>query len=324
MSDAGIFTPRTAPLPRKPEWLKIRLRTDGEFAAVRDRVRDLKLHTVCQEARCPNIFECFSHGTATFMILGDNCTRRCGFCAVGKGTPGTPDPEEPRHVAEAVRAMKLVHAVITSVNRDDLPDQGSEHFVATIEAIRELNAGTRVEVLIPDFQGEESCLDRVLAATPEILNHNMETVARLYRRVRAGADYAQSLRLLGRASRFRDAHPRRAMRTKSGAMVGLGETHEELLTLMDDLRRSSVDIMTIGQYLRPSMQHLPVERFYTPAEFADLRDEGLARGFLHVESGPLVRSSYHAHEQSSQASGGVGSGMGSDLDCAPVPTGIHR
>ena len=295
------FTPRSSPPPRKPEWLKIRLHTDGSFSEVRSMVRDLKLHTVCQEARCPNIFECFSNCTATFMILGDNCTRRCGFCAVGKGAMLAPDPGEPRHVAEAVRSMGLRHAVVTSVNRDDLPDQGAGQFAVTIDEIRALNPGARVEVLIPDFQGSDRCLDTVLAARPDILNHNMETVPRLYRRVRAGADYRQSLRLLARAAaRKQDATP--AMMTKSGVMVGLGETIDELLGVMDDLRASQVDIMTIGQYLRPSMQHLPVERFYTPAEFARLKDHGRSRGFLHVESGPLVRSSYHAHEQGANAS----------------------
>lgn len=291
------FKSRLEPPERKPEWLRIRLRTSEHFEKVRGMVRDLGLHTVCEEARCPNIYECYSNSTATFMILGDNCTRRCGFCAVGKGIPLAPDPDEPRHVAEAVRAMGLSHAVVTSVDRDDLPDQGSGHFVRTIAAIRELNAGTRVEVLIPDFGGDAACVDRVLAARPEILNHNMETVPRLYRRVRIGSEYRRSLEVLARAGRWRDAHPEAGMRTKSGVMVGLGESKEELLEVMDDLRASGVDIMTIGQYLRPSMKHLPVERFYAPGEFALLKQEGLSRGFSHVESGPLVRSSYHAHEQ---------------------------
>jgi lipoic acid synthetase len=302
VSEPGTFTPRLAPPGPKPEWLRIRVRTDGSFNEVRNMVRDLKLHTVCQEARCPNIFECFSHGTATFMILGDNCTRRCGFCAVGKGAMTPPDPDEPRHVAEAVRSMGLRHAVITSVNRDDLPDQGAGQFVRTIEEVRSLVPGTRIEVLIPDFQGDEECLRMVLAARPQILNHNVETVPRIYRRVRAGADYWRSLDLLARASAFRDREAP-AMITKSGVMVGLGETLDELLAVMDDLRASDVGIMTVGQYLRPTMGHLPVERFYTPEEFARLKDEGLARGFRHVESGPLVRSSYHAHEQSEGAAG---------------------
>ncbi len=295
------FTPRlAAPLP-KPEWIRIRLRTGGAFHEVRDMVRDLALHTVCQEARCPNIFECFSNRTATFMILGDNCTRRCGFCAVGKGPTAPPDPLEPRHVAEAVRSMGLAHAVVTSVNRDDLPDQGSGQFVRTIEEIRALNPATRIEVLIPDFQGDAACLQRVLRAAPEILNHNVETVPRLYRRVRAGADYGRSLALLARAAGHRDAE-RPPMMTKSGVMVGLGEEPEEVLAVMDDLRAARVDILTAGQYLRPSMKHLPVERYWSPEEFARLKAEGLARGFRHVEAGPLVRSSYHAREQGARAS----------------------
>jgi lipoic acid synthetase len=293
------FTARLAPPLKKPEWIRVKIRSGESFNAVRGMVEDLKLHTVCQEARCPNIFECFSNKTATFMILGDNCTRRCAFCAVGKGPLSAPDPSEPAHVAEAVRSMGIRHAVVTSVNRDDLPDQGAGQFVETIAEVRRLNPFTKIEVLIPDFQGDDACLDRVLAAHPEILNHNVETVKRLYRRVRAGADYRQSLALLARASAFRDADPSAdpPMMTKSGFMVGLGETLPELLALMDDLRCSGVEIMTIGQYLRPSMTHLPVERYYAPEEFARLKQEGLSRGFRHVESGPLVRSSYHAHEQ---------------------------
>lgn len=297
---------RDPPLP-KPEWIRIRLRTGGSFQEVRSMVRDLSLHTVCEEARCPNIFECFSHRTATFMILGDNCTRRCGFCAVGKGLPVTVDPLEPRHVAEAVRSMGLSHAVVTSVDRDDLPDQGSGQFVRTIQEIRAINEKTRVEVLIPDFQGDAACLRQVLEAEPEILNHNMETVERLYHRVRIGSDYRRSLELLARAGEWRDTRSGRGMLTKSGVMVGLGETFEELLRVMDDLRASAVDVMTIGQYLRPSLKHLPVERYYTPDEFVRLKSEGLSRGFRHVESGPLVRSSYHAHEQSEKAADVPGS-----------------
>ena len=297
----SAFTSRLAPQPRKPEWIRIKIRTGESFQAVREMVQDLKLHTVCQEAKCPNIFECFSNKTATFMILGDVCTRTCGFCAVGKGRTLPPDPEEPLHVAEAVRGMGLRHAVVTSVNRDDLPDQGAGQFVATIAEIRRLNAGTRVEVLIPDFQGDEGCLASVLAARPEILNHNIESVPRLYRRVRLGADYGRSLALLARASAFRDELAPDMM-TKSGVMVGLGETYGELLGVMDDLRASGVDVLTIGQYLRPSVKHLPVERFYPPDEFVQLKEEGRKRGFKHVESGPLVRSSYHAGEQAAAAS----------------------
>jgi lipoic acid synthetase len=278
----------------KPEWIKIRLKTGEDYGRIRSLVSDLKLHTVCEEARCPNIFECWSHGTGTFMIMGENCTRRCGFCAVGKEIPLPLDPEEPRHVAEAVRSLKLRHAVITSVDRDDLEDGGAEHFARTILEVRRLNEGCAIEVLIPDFEGKMAALRTVMEARPEILNHNLETVPSLYRRVRAGADYEQSLRILKAAASWKSIYP---VRTKSGVMVGVGETIDEMLKVMDDLREAGCDIMTIGQYLRPSMQHLPVERYYAPDEFARLKEEGLRRGFLHVESGALVRSSYHAHEQ---------------------------
>jgi len=281
------------PIP-KPSWIRIRLATGEGYGKIRKMVGDLGLHTVCQEAQCPNIFECWGHGTATFMIMGENCTRRCGFCAVGKEIPLPLDPAEPRHLAEAVRRLALRHAVITSVDRDDLPDGGAAHFAACIEEVRRANPGCAIEVLVPDFQGSEEALRAVMEARPEILNHNLETVPALYRRVRAGADYRQSLSLLGSAAAWKQSYP---VRTKSGVMVGLGEEWADLLRLMDDLRESGCDIMTIGQYLRPSMQHLPVERYYTPEEFGHLKEEGLARGFLHVESGPLVRSSYHAHEQ---------------------------
>jgi len=285
------------PLP-KPEWIKIRLKTGEDYGKIRSLVSDLKLHTVCEEARCPNIFECWSHGTGTFMIMGDNCTRRCGFCAVGKEIPLALDPGEPRHVAEAVRSLKLRHAVITSVDRDDLEDGGAAHFAKTIHEVRRLNEGCAIEVLIPDFEGNMSSLRTVMEARPEILNHNLETVPSLYRRVRAGAGYEQSLRILKGAAAWKKSYP---LRTKSGVMVGVGETLDEMLKVMDDLREAGCDIMTIGQYLRPSMQHLPVERYYAPGEFALLKEEGLRRGFLHVESGPLVRSSYHAHEQTAGA-----------------------
>jgi len=281
------------PLP-KPSWIRVRLRTDDSFGRIRGMVESLNLHTVCQEARCPNIFECWSHGTATFMILGENCTRRCGFCAVGKGVPRPPDPDEPRHVAEAVASLRLRHAVITSVDRDDLPDGGAAHFARTIGAVRGMNLGCAIEVLIPDFNGDEAALATVMSARPEILNHNLETVPSLYRRARQGADYRQSLAILAGAAAWKRTYP---VRTKSGVMVGLGEGVDELLALMDDLKDADCDILTIGQYLRPTMKHLPVERYYAPEEFARLKDEGLTRGFLHVESGPLVRSSYHAHEQ---------------------------
>ncbi len=278
----------------RPEWLKVRLNTTGEYEEVRRMMRRLSLVTVCEEARCPNIHECWARErTATFMLLGDICTRHCGFCAVGKGKPGALDPEEPGRVAEAAKELELAHAVVTSVNRDDLPDGGAAHFAATIHAIRSARPGCTVEVLIPDFQGNWSALETVLDAAPEILNHNLETVARLYRRVRPDAKYEQSLELLSRAD-SRRSHTGRALKTKSGVMVGLGETRGELLQALRDLRGAGCDIATIGQYLQPHERRLPIERYYTPDEFEDLRAEGEAMGFFRVESGPLVRSSYHA------------------------------
>ena len=257
-------------------------------------MRRLSLVTVCEEARCPNIHECWARErTATFMLLGDVCTRHCGFCAVGKGRPGALDPEEPGRVAEAAAELGLSHAVVTSVNRDDLEDGGAAHFAATIRAIRESVPGCTVEVLIPDFRGNWEALDLVLGEVPEILNHNVETIARLYRRVRPDASYEQSLELLARADEHRRRNGAR-MLTKSGVMVGLGETMEELLNTLSDLRESHCDIATIGQYLQPYERRLPVERYYTPDEFERIRSEGEALGFLRVESGPLVRSSYHA------------------------------
>jgi lipoyl synthase len=288
------FTSRSAPIGPKPPWLKIRLSTAENFQSVRHMVEDLSLHTVCQEARCPNIFECFSNRTATFMILGDICTRHCGFCAVTKGAPRFVDKEEPRHVAEAVKKLGLQHAVITSVNRDDLSDGGAGHFVETINWVKELNPDCKVEVLIPDFQGNWSALDLVMQARPDVLNHNTETVSRLYRRVRPDANYQQTMDLIQRAGTYRSSeYP---VLTKSGIMCGLGETMEELHIAMKDLRAMDCDILTLGQYLRPTKSHLPVERFYTPEEFAKLKQIGLEMGFRYVESGPLVRSSYHAHQ----------------------------
>jgi len=278
----------------RPEWLKVRLNTTGEYEEVRAMMRRLSLVTVCEEARCPNIHECWARErTATFMLMGDICTRHCGFCAVGKGRPGSLDPEEPERVAEAAGELGLSHAVVTSVNRDDLPDGGATHFAATIRAIRRRVPGCTIEVLIPDFQGDGDALERVLDEAPEILNHNMETVERLYRRVRPDAGYAQSLALISRAAarRTRDGL---ALRTKSGLMVGLGETEDEVLRLLRDLRAAGCDIATIGQYLQPHERRLPIERYYTPEEFERLRREGEAMGFVRVESGPLVRSSYHA------------------------------
>lgn len=252
------------------------------------------LNTVCQEARCPNLFECWGlERTATFMLMGDVCTRRCGFCAVAQGTGRPLDPEEPRRVAEAVAAMGVRHAVVTSVNRDDFPDGGAAHFASTIREIRALAPGVTVEVLIPDFLGSEAALTTVLAARPDVLNHNTETVERLYRRVRPEALYARSLELLARAARFRDsAHPE--MKVKSGLMVGLGETLDELRHTLEDLRTCGTEVVTIGQYLQPHARRLPIEKYYSPGEFEELKSFGAKLGFFRVESGPLVRSSYHA------------------------------
>ena len=299
-STGAAAPPAGRPTGPKPEWLRIRLGDPSSQNAVLKLVEGLNLHTVCQEARCPNIFECWSDRTATFMLGGDTCTRHCGFCAVNKGRPEPLDPEEPRHVAEAVRHLNLAHAVITSVNRDDLPDGGASHWADTIREVRRLNPECRVEVLIPDFNGDEAALDAVLDAGPDVLNHNTETIARLYRRVRPDARYEQTLTLLERAARRRDRE-RRGMLTKSGIMAGLGETFEEVVELMKDLRSVSCDIMTIGQYLQPHKRRLPVERYVTPAEFARWREVGLAMGFKHVESSPLTRSSYHARQQTDGA-----------------------
>lgn len=280
----------------KPEWLKIRLNMGDDFLEVRRMMSDLSLNTVCQEARCPNIYECWSNRTATFMIAGDVCTRRCGFCAVSKGEPKPLDAGEPAHVAEAVRKLNLQHAVITGVNRDDKSDGGAEHWAATIRAVREANPACKIEVLIPDFEGNDEALDIVLDAQPDVLNHNTETVPSLYTRVRPHARYFDwTMKLLRRAAERREREAR-GMLTKSGIMVGLGETTEQILDTMRDLREVDCDILTIGQYLQPAERRLPVERFYTPAEFAEFKRLGLEMGFRYVESGPLVRSSYHAHE----------------------------
>ncbi|HYO14436.1 MAG TPA: lipoyl synthase [Thermoanaerobaculia bacterium] len=295
-----IGQPRTTPADRRegrPEWLRIRLATPASYHQVRRLVDRLNLHTVCQEARCPNIYECWGeHGTATFMILGDICTRRCGFCAVTSGKPAAGvDPTEPGHVAEAVATMGLRHAVITSVDRDDLPDGGARHWARVVEAIHERNPGTAVEVLTPDFRGVPDALDIVLGAAPEVFSHNMETVPRLYRRARPGSRYDRSLALLAEASRRRDAGDY-AGRIKTGIMVGLGETPGEVYATIEDIRGAGVEILTLGQYLQPSPKHLPVDRWVHPDEFAAYREHALGLGFAHCESGPLVRSSYHAHE----------------------------
>lgn len=286
------------PQPRqpKPEWLRIRIGDPTNHNHLLKLIEGLKLHTVCQEAKCPNIFECWSDRTATFMLGGDICTRHCGFCAVGKGAPGSLDADEPHNVAVAVKHLNLAHTVITSVNRDDLPDGGAAHWAETIRQVRALNPECKVEVLIPDFNGDEGALNTVLDAEPDVLNHNTETIARLYRRVRPDADYQQSLTLLERAAARRD-RDQSEMLTKSGIMVGLGETFDEVVELMKDLRNVSCDIMTIGQYLQPHARRLPVERYVTPEEFDRWRDVGMSMGFKHVQSSPLTRSSYHAREQ---------------------------
>src|SRR5262245_4342444 len=275
----------------RPEWLKIRIHAGDAFERVNRMVAGLNLHTACQEARCPNIFECWVEGTATFMILGDICTRHCGFCAVGKGKPTPLDPDEPRHVGEAVRQLGLRHAVVTSVNRDELPDGGAFHFAETIQWIRRLNPLCRVEVLIPDFCGNAAALQAVLEARPDVLNHNTETISRLYRRVRPDADYRQSIELLRRAGAHKIEWP---LLTKSGLMVGLGETRSELLSAFQDIRDAGCDILTVGQYLSPTPRHIPIEKYYTPVEFGSLKEQALEMGFRYVEAGPLVRSSYHA------------------------------
>jgi len=284
------------PRQPKPEWLRIKLGDPTNQNHLLKLIEGLNLHTVCQEAKCPNIFECWSDRTATFMLGGDICTRHCGFCAVGKGAPGSLDSQEPKNVAEAVRHLNLAHTVITSVNRDDLPDGGAAHWAETIREVRAANPECKVEVLIPDFNGDEAALNAVLDAKPDVLNHNTETIARLYRRVRPDAEYQQSLTLLQRAAARRDRE-QPEMLTKSGIMVGLGETFDEVVELMKDLRSVSCDIMTIGQYLQPSARRLPVERYVTPEEFDRWHNVGMEMGFQHVQSSPLTRSSYHAREQ---------------------------
>jgi lipoic acid synthetase len=282
--------------PERPTWLKVRFPTGGNFVRLRDLMREQELHTVCEEARCPNIGECWGRGTATFMILGDTCTRSCGFCAVKTGRPTELDTAEPRRVALAIQRMGLRHAVITSVNRDELEDGGAAIFAETIRWTRRLSPETTIEVLIPDFKGNWAALETVQAAAPEILNHNTETVPRLYSRVRPQARYERSLELLRRAKALAsDA------RTKSGVMVGLGETRDELVGVFRDLAARGVDILTVGQYLQPTPRHLPIERYWHPDEFAELKSAALGMGFRHVEAGPLVRSSYHAEEQAGGA-----------------------
>ena len=277
---------------RKPSWLKVKAPGGPNYVALKHMMRDLKLHTVCEEAHCPNIGECWEHKAATFMILGDVCTRNCAYCAVAHGTPAPLDAGEPQRLADAVAQMGLKHVVITSVDRDDLPNGGAEVFAACITEIRRRLPETSVEVLIPDFKGSPEAQRLIVEARPDILNHNLETIARLYRIARPGGRYTRALELLDRA---KDMNAE--LLTKSGIICGLGEDWDELLVALRDLRAARVDIVTIGQYLRPSDQHLPIARWYTPDEFAELKRYGMSLGFRHVESGPLVRSSYHAWEQ---------------------------
>ena len=276
---------------QRPEWLRAPAPVGDNYRRLKSLIERLELHTVCESAACPNVGECWNRGTATFMILGNVCTRRCGFCAVRKGAPLDVDYDEPRRVAEAVAAMGLRFAVITSVNRDDRKDGGAELFGLTIRAIRERVPGCGIEVLVPDFQGSHAAMEIVMEAAPDVLNHNTETVPRLYRQVRLGARYERSLDMLAYAKQIAPRTP-----AKSGLMLGLGETAAEVLSVMGDLRMHGVDILTLGQYLRPSPQHLPIVRYVPPAEFDEFRRAGNAMGFAHVEAGPLVRSSYHAAE----------------------------
>ncbi|HXQ29324.1 MAG TPA: lipoyl synthase [Gemmatimonadales bacterium] len=289
------LAPRTLPA-RKPGWLKVQAPGGPNYVAVRALLRELTLHTVCEEAHCPNVGECWEHRAATFMILGARCTRNCAYCAVEHGTPGPLDAEEPERLAQAVERLGLRHVVITSVDRDDLPNGGAEVFAASVGAIRRRTPGASVELLVPDFQGRPEALRLIVEAQPDILNHNLETVERLYRLARPGGRYGRALELLGRAKRWAPD-----LLTKSGIMCGLGEEWDELRGAMQDLRAEGVDILTLGQYLRPSTNHLPVARYYTPEEFAELARFGRALGYLHVEAGPLVRSSYHAWEQVDRA-----------------------
>jgi lipoic acid synthetase len=286
--------------PQRPSWLRAPAPVGENYRDLKSLIDRLRLHTVCESAACPNVGECWNQRTATFMLLGNVCTRRCGFCAVSKGAPLPVDYDEPRRVAEAVAAMGLKFAVITSVNRDDRHDGGAEIFAMVIREIHDRIPGCGVEVLIPDFQGNRDAVETVMEAGPEVLNHNTETVPRLYRQVRLGARYERSLDVLAHAKRVRPSTP-----TKSGLMLGLGETPEEVLQVMHDLRANHVDILTLGQYLRPSPKHLPIVRYVPPAEFDEFRRAGDAMGFAHVESGPLVRSSYHAADASVSTSSPV-------------------
>jgi lipoic acid synthetase len=280
---------------RHPDWIKVRAPTSPEYFRTKALLAELRLHTVCQEACCPNIGECFSHRTATFMLMGDVCTRNCPYCAVAHGKVRPLDPDEPRRIAEAVARLSLDHVVVTSVDRDDLSDGGASHFAQTADTIKRLRPATRVEVLVPDFKGSYPAVETVVGAPVAIFNHNIETVPSLYRKARPGGNYQRSLDVLAHAKDFGQAGGR-ALLTKAGIMLGLGEERAEVESVLRDLRAVGCDILTLGQYLRPSREHLPVERYVTPAEFAELRSAAMAMGFRHVESGPLVRSSYHAWE----------------------------
>jgi len=286
--------PTESPL-RKPAWIRVKAANGESVNRIKQILREQNLHTVCEEAACPNLSECFGHGTATFMILGDICTRRCPFCDVAHGRPSEPDPNEPEHLAHVVRQLKLRYVVITSVDRDDLRDGGAGHFAACIQAVRHRNKDIKIEILVPDFRGRlDAALDRLAQALPDVFNHNLETVPRLYRQARPGADYHMSLDLL---ARFKQLHPE--VPTKSGLMLGLGETLDEVKDVMADLRAHGCDMLTIGQYLQPSRDHLPVARYATPEEFEHLAATGRSLGFSAVASAPMVRSSYHADLQAS-------------------------
>jgi len=303
------------PRPRLPEWLRIKLPTSDTFSHTRALLDELKLHTVCESAKCPNHWECWSKGTATFMIAGDRCTRACGFCAVSTAKPFALEADEPARVAEATRRMRLKHVVITAVARDDLADGGAEHFRKTIEHVRQLNPGIVIEVLVPDFNESDAAIETVLAANPEIFNHNLETVRRLTPEVRSRATYDRSLSVLRKVKAWRGD----SIYTKSGVMLGLGETAAELFTAMEDLRAANCDILTLGQYLQPTLKHLPVAEFVSPERFKSYGMAAEALGFVHVASGPMVRSSYHADEFSPESL--RSSSMGEPQVSGQVPFG---
>jgi lipoyl synthase len=292
---SASFSSGTSRRKSLPSWFKVRVQSGPHYQEIRQLIQSHRLHTICEEARCPNIWECWNNRTATFLILGDICTRRCHYCSVTTGRPAEADQNEPQRVADAVKLLKLRHAVVTSVNRDDLADGGAAIFAETIQRIRRENPGCSVEVLIPDFQGRQADVESVMKAKPDILNHNIETVPRLFPSIRPQGKYRRSLEVLQWAKAMRG-------RTKSGLMTGLGESGDEIRQVLRDLREVDCEIVTIGQYLRPTLQHAPVSRYYTPEEFERFKNEGLALGFQHVESGPLVRSSYHAEEQTLHSS----------------------